>query len=481
MSVTGSTVPVRPGQEIELEVTGLGHSGEGVARYEGFTVFVPGGIPGDRLDAKVTLVKKNYARAAVVRVVDPSSDRVAPPCPVVGECGGCQLQHMAYEAQLRHKRQQVADALERIGRLAGVTVHPTLGMDEPWRYRNKAQFPFGEWSGRVIAGFFAPGTHRIVDIDQCEIQHPLGNRIMREVKELATRFGVPIYDEKTHRGVLRHVLARVGRGTGEAMAVLVTNGPQLPHGRKIAEELMRRVPGLVSVVQNINPERTNVILGRKSRLLAGRDRIYDVIDELKFAISPVSFFQVNPVQTEVLYGKALEYAGLTGAETVIDVYCGIGTISLFLARRARQVIGIEVVEQAVEDARANAELNGIGNARFIAGDAAVEMPRLASEGTRADVIVVDPPRKGCEEPVLRAMAEMGPERIVYVSCNPATLARDLGILAELGYRTPEVQPVDMFPHTAHVECCALVVREGEAAPLSENGLSLNARKPGSDL
>ena len=272
---------------------------------------------------------------------------------------------------------------------------------------------------------------------------------------------MPIFDERTHRGVLRHVLARVGRGTGEVMAVLVTNGPELPAGQKIAQGLMERMPSVVSVVQNINPERTNVVLGRKSRVLVGRDHIIDYIDDLSFAISPVSFFQVNPAQTEVLYGKALEYAGLSGSETVLDVYCGIGTISLFLARQAQSVIGIEVVPEAIEDAKANAERNGVTNARFIAGDATEEMPRLAGEGVRADVIVVDPPRKGCDEPVLRAMAEMAPSRIVYVSCNPASLARDLAILQGLGYRTVEVQPVDMFPHTAHVECVARLVRQDE--------------------
>ncbi|WP_374712599.1 23S rRNA (uracil(1939)-C(5))-methyltransferase RlmD [Symbiobacterium terraclitae] len=450
--------PVRPGQEISVTVHGLGSSGEGVARYEGLTIFVPGGAPGDRLLARVAEVKKNYARAALVAVEEPSPDRVAPPCPVVAECGGCQLQHIAYGAQLRLKRQQVVDALERLGKLSGVTVHPTLGMEDPWHYRNKAQFPVGWRSGRVIAGFFAPGTHRIVDIEQCDIQHPLGNRIMAEVKALAGRYGVRIYDERTHTGVLRHVLARVGRGTGEAMAVLVTNGPDFPHGGEIARELMARIPALVSVVQNINPARTNVVLGRESRVLAGRGHITDYIGDLKFNISPVSFFQVNPAQTEVLYGKALEYAGLTGGETVVDLYCGIGTISLFLARQCREVIGIEWVEEAVADARENARRNEVHNARFIAGDAAVEMPRLAEEGVRADVIVLDPPRKGCDEPVLEAIAAVAPRRVVYVSCNPASLARDLGRLAGMGYRTVEVQPVDMFPHTAHVECVARVER-----------------------
>jgi 23S rRNA (uracil1939-C5)-methyltransferase len=459
MSKQQNTLPVRPGEQIQVQIHGLGHSGEGVGRYEGLTIFVPGGVPGDTLTVRILEAKKNYATAQIRSIDEPSPDRVVPPCPVVGECGGCQIQHIAYPAQLRLKEQQVRDAVERIGKLQGVTVHPTLGMGAPWGYRNKAQFPVGQASGKIIAGFFAPGSHRIIDIEHCEIQHPLGNEIMRVTKELAAKYGVPIYDERRHQGVLRHVLARVGRGTGETMAVLVTNGPEFPSGKKIAQELLERIPSLVSVVQNINPEQTNVVLGRKSRVLAGRDHILDTISDLTFAISPVSFFQVNPEQTEVLYGKALAYAGLTGAETVLDLYCGIGTISLFLARQAKSVIGIEIVPPAIEDAKANAERNGITNARFICGDATVEMPKLAAAGVKADVIVVDPPRKGCDEPVLEAIAQMAPERVVYVSCNPASLGRDLAKLAELGYRTIEVQPVDMFPHTAHVESVARLVRD----------------------
>ncbi|HEY3364318.1 MAG TPA: 23S rRNA (uracil(1939)-C(5))-methyltransferase RlmD [Symbiobacteriaceae bacterium] len=459
MSETNLSASVRPGQSIELDIHGLGSSGEGVGRYQGLTIFVPGGVPGDTLEVRIGEVKQNYARGQLVGIVTPSPDRVVPPCPVVGECGGCQLQHIDYAAQLRLKRQQVVDALERLGKLKDVTVHPTKGMDEPWHYRNKAQFPVGTRSGKVIAGFFAPGTHRIVDIAGCDIQHPLGNGVMQAVKALVQRHGVSIYDERTHRGVLRHVLARVGRGTGEAMAVLVTNGPELPHGKEIARALMAQVPAVVSVVQNINSQRTNVVLGRESRVLAGRGEIIDHIGALEFAISPVSFFQVNPVQTEVLYGQALAYAGLTGAETVLDLYCGIGTISLFLAKQARAVIGIEVVPEAIEDALVNARRNGVENVRYVCGDATAEMPKLAAEGTKADVIVVDPPRKGCDPPVLEAMAAMTPERIVYVSCNPASLARDLGLLAGLGYRTLEVQPVDMFPHTAHVECVAWLARD----------------------
>lgn len=449
---------VQPGEHIEVEIHDIGHKGEGVGRFEGLVAFVPGAAPGDRVRARVTEVRKGYVRAELVQILVPSADRVAPPCPVAGTCGGCQLQHIRYERQLELKRQAVAASLARIGKLQGVTVHPTLGMDHPWAYRNKGQFPVGQSGGQVVIGFFAPGTHRIVDIEQCAIQHPLANRVLAAVRALAAELGVPVYDERSHTGVLRHVLTRVARGTGEAMVVLVTRTPEFPQGRRMAERLMEEVPGVVSVVQNINPERTNVVLGPRSVVLAGRDHITDYIGDLAFTISPVSFFQVNPAQTEVLYATALAYAALTGTETVIDLYCGIGTISLFLARAAARVIGIEWVEEAVRDAWRNAERNGVSNVRFIAGDAAVEMPRLAAEGVTADVIVLDPPRKGCDPPVLEALAAMRPERVVYVSCNPASLARDLARLSELGYRTVEVQPVDMFPHTAHVECCARLVR-----------------------
>lgn len=452
--------PVRPGQLIELSVSDIGHKGEGVGRFEGLALFVPGGVPGDQLRARVTEVFRGYARAELVEVLVPSPDRVLPRCPVADVCGGCQLQHVSYPRQLELKRRGVISKLTRIGKLKDVTVHPTLGMDRPWEYRNKAQFPVGFEEGRVIVGFFAPSSHRIVDIESCAIQHPLANRVMAEVKRLASHFSIPIYDERMHQGVLRHILTRVARGREEAMVVLVTNGPNFPHGEEIAHRLIETVPGVVSVVQNINSRRTNVVLGDTSRVLAGQDHITDTIGDFAFNISPASFFQVNPAQTEVLYAKALEYAGLSGGETVLDLYCGIGSISLFMARSAAQVIGIEWVEDAVRDARINAERNGVHNVRFIAGDAAEEMPRLAAKGVQADVIVLDPPRKGCEPPVLEAIGKVRPQRVVYVSCNPASLARDLARLDELGFPTVEVQPVDMFPHTAHTECCALLVRKG---------------------
>lgn len=468
-------VPVRLQQRIRLAVSGLNSSGEGVGRVDGFTIFVDGALPGDEIEATITEVKRNYAVGALRRVVVAGAERVAPRCPAFPACGGCQLQHLDYDAQLRWKRQQVVDALMRIGHLSDVVVHPCLGPDEPWFYRNKAQFPVGPTdNGRVrvdagggvaslAAGMYARGSHRIIDLEECLIQHPLNNAIIRAAKRLAAKYDIVPYDEVTHRGCLRHILARVGSASGEAMAVFVTNGPAFPGGRALAAELMREVPAVVSVHQNINARRTNVILGEETRLLAGRETITDRIGRFEFAISLRSFFQVNPDQTEVLYRKAVEYAGLTGTETVIDAYCGIGTISLFLAERARWVHGIEVVPEATADARANAARNGVTNVEFHRGETEVILPGLRARGVRADVIVVDPPRKGCEPVVLEVFAAMRPRRIVYVSCNPATLARDLARLAELGYRTVEVQPVDMFPMTAHVECVASITSADKQA------------------
>ena len=453
------TVPIRIGESIELSITGLTNNGEGVGKYQGFTVFVPGALPGDRVLAEVISMKKTYGRALIKSVVDPSPERIAPTCPVFGECGACQLQHLGYQASLSYKRQWVVDALERIGKLSGVTVHPTLPMENPWRYRNKAQFPVALDGERLIAGCFRQRSHQVIDLDDCLIQHSISNRLLQTVKQLTVEFGLPPYDEITGEGLLRHVLIRVGFRSGEALAVLVTTAAPFPARQEMAQELMQQVPELVGVVQNINPRRTNVILGEKMVLLAGRDYLIDELGGLKFRISAGSFFQVNPLQTEVLYQTALDYAALTGQETVIDAYCGIGSISLFLAQAAKEVIGVEVVAAAVRDAQASAELNGIRNARFITGEAEQVIPFLyQTTGTRADVIVVDPPRSGCDEELLTTIARMQPQRVVYVSCNPSTLARDLAYLSQQGFQVQEVQPVDMFPQTVHVECVTLMSR-----------------------
>ncbi|GGD88162.1 23S rRNA (uracil(1939)-C(5))-methyltransferase RlmD [Paenibacillus nasutitermitis] len=466
-------VPVNKNDEVVVDIIGLTHEGEGVGRADGFTLFIQGALPGERVRAKVLKVKKQYGYAKLQELLAVSPDRVEAPCPIYKQCGGCQLQHMDYAAQLRWKRQHVVDNLERIGKLrvaageagdGGVVVHPALGMDNPWHYRNKAQVPIGmvpEAGGsgkggdmRLVAGFYARGSHRIIDMDQCLIQHSVNDEIVAQVKAIGRELGITAYNEETGRGLLRHVMARVGVVSGEAMVVLVTSGPRIPQVERWVERIRKALPGVTSIVQNINPRRTNVIFGDETRTLWGSDVIYDELDGIRFAISARSFYQVNPVQTVELYRKAVEYAGLTGTETVIDAYCGIGTISLFLARQAGRVYGVEVVPEAIEDAKRNAALNGVDNAVFEAGLSEVVIPRWRKEGIVPDVIVVDPPRKGCDEALLETILAMKPERVVYVSCNPSTLARDLRVLEDGGYRTVEVQPVDMFPWTVHVECVA---------------------------
>ncbi|WP_082595344.1 23S rRNA (uracil(1939)-C(5))-methyltransferase RlmD [Paenibacillus sp. Soil750] len=460
-------LPVQIGQQYEAEIIGISHDGEGVGRVNGFTLFVAGALPGERALVRVEHLKKQYGYADLVELLAVSPDRVAPDCVIYDECGGCQLQHLSYEAQLRVKRQQVVDNLVRIGKLAvqsdegteGIIVHPTLGMSDPWRYRNKAQVPFGEERGGLIGGFYAQGSHRIIDMEACLIQHEANDEVVARVKEIGSRLGIRAYSEETGTGLLRHVVVKVGFRTGEVMVVLVTNGSEIPRVDEWIAGIREALPAVKSICHNINVRQTNVIFGDETRVLWGSEVIYDYIGEVKFAISARSFFQVNPVQTEVLYGKALEYAALTGGETVVDAYCGIGTISLFLAQRAGQVYGVEIVEEAISDARKNAELNGMTNVHFEAGPAEVVLPEWTRQGVRPDVIVVDPPRKGCDPALLATILELRPRRVVYVSCSASTLARDLRVLVDGGYGVAEVTPVDMFPHTVHVESVALLVRD----------------------
>jgi 23S rRNA (uracil1939-C5)-methyltransferase len=452
-------VPVKQNQIIELDIHGMSHEGEGVGKYEGFTVFVAGALTGERVRVKIMKVHKSFAVSRLLEVVAPSDVRMDPSCPIYHQCGGCHLQHVSYEAQLVHKRQIVVDALERIGKLSHVLVHPTIGMKEPWKYRNKSQVPVSLVNGHVVAGFYAPRTHEIIDMEGCPIQHPYADDILKTVKQAIAELGVVPYDEIGHKGLIRHIVSRIGFFTGETMVVLVTNGRHLPKKDRLIERLRREIPHLVSIVQNINTAKTNVIFGQESITLWGKDTITDYIGDIQFEISPRSFFQVNPVQTRVLYEKALEYAQLTGVEEVIDAYCGIGTISLFLAKKARHVYGVEVIPEAIEDAKKNAERNGISNVDFIVGKAEEVIPFLYKDkGVSADIVVVDPPRKGCDEALLQTIATMRPVRVVYVSCNPSTLARDLRYLEDHGYQTLEVQPVDMFPQTYHVEAVASIVR-----------------------
>jgi 23S rRNA (uracil1939-C5)-methyltransferase len=447
---------VNKNERLNVLVEDLTHDGSGVAKVEGYPLFIPGALPGEEVEIQVGKTLKNYGFGRLINVKKASPDRVDPPCHVFPECGGCQLQHLSYEGQLVQKRKTVRDVMDRIAKLPHVPVHPVKGMDNPWRYRNKSQIPFSEQDGKVVSGFYRSRTHHIVDTDVCIIQSEEADELMSTLKHEMHALGIDAYDEKTHRGILRHLIVRKGRATGEIMVVLVTRKKKFPQKEAVVELIKRVIPDITSIMQNVNDQKTNVIFGDETILLHGKSFIIDSIGPIDFEISARSFYQVNPEQTEVLYGQALEYAQLTGGESVIDAYCGIGTISLFLAQKAKEVYGVEIVPQAIEDAKRNAELNGIDNAYFEAGPAEVVIPKWYADGKRFDVLVVDPPRKGCDEELLKTILEYKPKRVVYVSCNPGTLARDLRILEDGGYRTQEVQPVDMFPHSSHVECVALL-------------------------
>ncbi|MBS4175603.1 23S rRNA (uracil(1939)-C(5))-methyltransferase RlmD [Bacillus sp. FJAT-49736] len=453
--------PVQKNDYIDVTFEDLTHEGNGVAKVDGYPLFVPNCLPGEKAKIKVVKLNKGYGFGRLIELYEKSSDRVEPECPIYKECGGCQLQHLSYSGQLKAKHKQVREVLNRIGKLEDVVVHPVLGMENPWRYRNKAQVPVGEREGGLIAGFFQKRSHDIIDMEACLIQQEKNDIVVQSVKRVCEKYGVKAYNEQTHKGTLRHIMARYGMKTGEIMIVLITRTAELSNKDKIIKEIRSTNLNIKAIVQNINPKRTNVIFGEETKVLWGDEYIYDYIGDIKFAISARSFYQVNPEQTKVLYDQALKYAGLTGEETVIDAYCGIGTISLFLAQKAKKVFGVEIVPEAIEDARRNAELNGLENVEFAVGEAEKVIPKWYQEGVKADALVVDPPRKGCDETLLQTIIEMKPKKVVYVSCNPATLARDLRILEDGGYKTVEVQPVDMFPQTMHVECVSqLVLKEG---------------------
>ncbi len=455
-------IPVEKNKEYDVEILGLGHEGEGVAKIDNYAIFIQGAMLGEKVRAKIVKVKKSFAFGKLIEILEASKHRREPVCDIYNRCGGCSLQHLSYEAQLQFKKNRVEDVLERIGKInindKGVILHNTIGMKVPYRYRNKVQLPVGGDNGDIKVGFYAPRSHDIIDMETCNIQDETADKVVKLTKEWMKKYNINAYNEEKNNGVVRHIMIRRGFKTNEVMVVIVTKEKNIPHKEEFIKVISENIDGITSIVQNINPKKTNVILGEKCITLYGKDFISDYIDEFKFNISPLSFFQVNPVQTEVLYNKALEYADLSGNEVVFDAYCGTGTISLFLSKKAKKVYGVEIVPQAIENAKINAEQNNVDNVEFQVGKSEEVIPELIKNGVKADVVVVDPPRKGCDKVLLEAIAEMRPDRIVYVSCDPSTLARDLGILEELGYKTKEVQPVDMFPQTGHVECVALMSR-----------------------
>ena len=475
VTVTGLECGMKKNDLLTLKIEGMGNEGEGIGKADGFPLFIKDALPGDVIRAKVLKTKKTYGYGRLMEIVTPSPDRTEPPCPVHRACGGCQIQALSYEKQLEYKREKVRNQLIRIGGFSDPEVLPVLGMEEPFRYRNKAQFPFGrDREGRIVIGFYAGRTHHIVPNTDCLLGVQENRRILETIADFMEKEGIAPYEEASGEGLVRHVLIRKGFATGELMVCLVINGEALPGADGLAD-LLFQIPGMTSLTLNVNTKNTNVILGDKLIPVRGRTYITDSIGDVYYRISPLSFYQVNPVQTKRLYETALSYAGLSGTEVVWDLYCGIGTISLFLAQKAGRVYGVEVVPQAVEDARENAKLNGLENVEFYLGKAEEVLPEQYREnGIRADVIVVDPPRKGCDRACLDTMISMEPKRIVYVSCDSATLARDLKILCEGGYELRKVQPVDMFPQTAGIENIALLIHcDNKKIPASSFSTAYN--------
>ncbi|KOC52791.1 RNA methyltransferase [Clostridium botulinum] len=467
-------IPVEKNKEYIVEILSLGFEGEGIAKIDNYAIFIPEAMIGEKVKIKIVKVKKNFAYGKLIEILETSKNREIPVCDIYTRCGGCSIQHFNYDAQLEFKKNRVKDCLERIGKLQVITkeeknisyldnksaiLHDTLGMENPYRYRNKVQLPVGEENGEIKIGFYAPRSHDIIDMDICHIQDEVGDKVVTIIKEWMKNYNIKPYNEEKNTGFIRHIMVRRGFNTNEVMVVIVTRTNELPYKEELIELILKNIDGVTSIVQNINSKKTNVVLGLNNITLYGKDYISDYIGEFKFNISPLSFFQVNPIQTEVLYNKALEYAALTGNEVVFDAYCGTGTISLFLSKNAKKVYGVEIVEDAIENAKINAKENNVNNAEFIVGKSEEVIPNLIKQGIKADVVVVDPPRKGCDKSLLDAIGNMKPDRIVYVSCDPGTLARDLAILDELGYATKEVQPVDMFPQTGHVENVVLLTRE----------------------
>lgn len=441
-----------------VKIEDMGITGEGIGKVDGYALFIKDAVKGDLAEIKVTKAGKNFGYGRLMRVIEPSENRVKPKCPIARSCGGCQLQELSYEEQLRYKENKVYNNLVRIGGLSDFTMHPIIGMDNPYNYRNKAQFPVGiNKNGQIISGFYAGRTHSIIESDNCVIGSEINSNIVNIIKKHMSEHIIEPYNEITGRGLVRHILIRVGFKTGQIMVCIVINGNELPHSGQLVEKL-KKIDEMTDISLNVNKEKGNVILSDKIINLYGEGYIIDYIDDIKFQISPLSFYQVNPVQTEKLYSTALKYAALTGNETVWDLYCGIGTISLFMARRAKRVFGVEIVPQAIADARQNAKINGITNAEFVC-KSAEDIQTADMVTPHPDVIVVDPPRKGCNRVLLDTIVEVLPTRIVYVSCDSATLARDLRILSANGYKVMDVQPVDMFPHSVHIECVVLMSRK----------------------
>ncbi len=441
------------------QVLDLTHEGHGVVKIDRYPIFVPNALINETIEYKIIKVKKNFAIGKLLNVIVESDSRVEPPCVYYDKCGGCQLQHMTYQAQLTMKKEQVINLFHRKGSFNDTVIHDTVGMEDPWRYRNKSQIPIGlNNNKKPIMGFYRQRSHDIIDMDSCLIQDEKHQQVMNDVKQLISEFNISVYNEKTKKGLLRHLVVRTGHYTNQMMIILVTNGKAFKQANQLVEALVKLHPNVTSIKQNINDAHSNVIMGRKSITLYGTDEIEDKLSEITFNISDQSFYQINSHQTEKLYNQALEYAQLTGNEIVLDTYCGIGTIGLYMAGKSKHVYGVEVVPSAIKDAEENATINQLENTTFVCGKAEEVILKWKAEGIRPDVVMVDPPRKGCDETFIKTLLELNPKRIVYISCNPSTQQRDAQLLSQQ-YDLKEITPVDMFPQTTHIETVALFERK----------------------
>ncbi len=444
-------------QTFPLTIKRLGINGEGVGYFKRQVVFVPGALPGEEVVAEVTKVLPKYSEARIKKIRKPSEHRVTPVCPVYEECGGCQLQHLHYTQQLKEKRDIVIQSLERHTKLpvAKMDIRPTIGMENPWGYRNKSQFQVGEQGGKILAGLYGLNSHKLINIEQCAVQHPATNKATEAVKSILQEFNISIYNEKTQKGLVRTIVARTGIQTGELQIVLITTKKELPSKEQIVQEIKRRLPEVVSIVQNINGEKTSLIFGEETETIEGNDFIQETLGDLQFELSARTFFQLNPEQTVNLYNEVKAAAGLTGTEKVVDAYCGVGTIGLWLADQAGEIRGMDIIPESIEDAKKNARRHGITHTKYVPGKAEDVLPKWVKKGWKPDVIVVDPPRTGLDSGLLQTILQVKPQKVVYVSCNPSTLAKDIEVLGK-SYQVEYIQPVDMFPHTAHVECVAKI-------------------------
>ncbi|WP_379971023.1 23S rRNA (uracil(1939)-C(5))-methyltransferase RlmD [Ectobacillus sp. sgz5001026] len=448
------------GQTFPVTIKRMGINGEGVGYFKRQVVFIPGALPGEEVVAEVTNIKRGYAEAKIKKIRKKSPQRVSPICPVFDQCGGCQLQHISYEGQLENKRDIVVQAFEKYTNIPPAIIRPTIGMEDPWHYRNKSQLQVGKEKDHLIAGLYTMNTHQLVDISDCPIQHSSTNEVTQKVKRILERLDIPVYNERKGTGIIRTIVTRVALQTGEIQLVLITSKKEFPRKDQLMKQIQTALPHVKSIMQNVNGEKTSLIFGDETFRLAGKEVIQETLGDLSFELSARAFFQLNPVQTVKLYNEAKKAAQLTGKEKIVDAYCGVGTIGLWLAPQAAEIRGMDVIAESIEDAKKNAKKHGFSNAKYVTGKAEHWLPKWVKEGWQPDVVVVDPPRTGCDDKLLDAILQVKPKRMVYVSCNPSTLARDVKRLAK-SYEVKYVQPLDMFPQTSHVECISqLILKEG---------------------